>query len=129
MGNKLQPPIASPANSQAWMLWHKDLGKYLENSSSAKAKEITGTNVKMNYNLNGAIMNIQYYGATSTADNAIVASLPVQCKYRSVVTITYSDGTQGTLAIEEGARTITLPVNTKDLTDKTIHIQGQVLIG
>lgn len=128
MSNKLTPPIASPVNSQSWMIWHKDLGNHLANQTTIKAKEVSGSTVKLNYNINGAIMNIQYYGPTSSEDNEIIAGLPVKCKYRSVVTITYSDDSQGVLAIEANSTSFKLPINTKDISDKRIHIQGQVFI-
>lgn len=127
MSNKLTPPIASPVDSQAWLLWHKDLGSHLTNTVSIKSQTV-GTSNKLNYNINGAMMNIQYYGPASTVDSEIVVALPVQCKNRSIVDMYYSDGSSSTIVIEANAKNFTIPVNTKDLQDMNVHIQGQVFI-
>lgn len=128
MTSKLTPPISSPTNSQAWMLWHKDLGQHLNLLNSIKSQKISDINQKLRYNINGAMMNIQYYGPASTTDAPIVVALPVECSHRSVVSLTYSDGSQSTVVIESNAKTLTIPTNTKELTDKNVHIQGQVFI-
>lgn len=128
MSSKLTPPISSPIDSQSWLLWHKDLGSYLTNTVSIKSQNVTGASNKLNYNISGSMMNIQYYGPASTVDSTIVVALPVQCKNRSIVDMYYSDGSSTTIVIEANSKNFTIPVNTKDLEDMAVHIQGQVFI-
>lgn len=128
MSNKLTPPISSPTNSQSWLLWHKDLGNHLNLLNTIKSAGISEVNQKLNYNINGAMMSIQYYGPASTTDTPIVVALPVQCKNRSIVDMYYSDGSSTTIVIEANAKNFTIPVNSTTLDDKNVHIQGQVFI-
>lgn len=128
MSNKLTPPISSPTNSQSWLLWHKDLGNHLNLLNTIKSSGISEVNQKLNYNINGAMMAIQYYGPASTTDTPIVVALPVQCKNRSIVDMYYSNGSSTTIVIEANAKNFTIPVNSTTLDDKNVHIQGQVFI-
>lgn len=125
---KLTPPISSELGSQPWMLWHKDLGNHLNLVTSIKAKDIEAVNSKLNYNINGAMMTIQYYGPASTSENVIKVALPVQCKNRSIVDMYYSDGSSTTIVIDANSRAFDIPVNSKDLEDKSVHIQGNVFV-
>ena len=40
----------------------------------------------------------------------------------------YSDGSSTAIVIEADSRFFTIPVNTKDLEDKSVHIQGNIFI-
>lgn len=125
---KLTPPLSTKVDSQSWMLWHKDLGNYLNLSNSVKSHAIENIQNKLNYTIIGASMTIQYYGPSSTTENEIKIALPVQCRNRSMIDMYYSDGSSTAIVIEADSRFFTIPVNTKDLEDKSVHIQGNIFI-
>lgn len=121
------PPLSSDVSSQPWLLYHKNVGNFLKNATSIKSKDIGDIDNKLNYTITGSSCSIQYYGPSSPESQDIVVGLPVPVKIRSMLDMYYSDGSSIGIPLEAGARSLTIPKNTKDLTDTQVHIQGSYL--
>ena len=124
---KYTPPLSSDVSSQPWLLYHKNVGNFLKNANSIQKKIIPDLDSNLNYTLTGANCSIQYYGPASTDIQAIIVSLPVEVKIRSMLDLYYSDGSSIGIPLEAGSKNLTIPQNNKDLTDKQVHIQGSYL--